>query len=44
METNQTKTYPDKTDEDRRAIAELANQIAVRYYEIPKEKRNKEYK
>ncbi len=31
---------PYETDEDRRAIAELANQIAVRYYEIPKEKRN----
>lgn len=31
---------PQETDEDMRAIAELANKIAVRYYEIPKEKRN----
>lgn len=31
---------PTETKEDQEAIAELANQIAVRYYEIPKEKRN----
>lgn len=31
---------PTETTEDQKAIAELANQIAVRYYEIPKEKRN----
>lgn len=31
---------PTETEEDIRAIAELANDIAVRYYEIPKEKRN----
>ena len=31
---------PTETVEDQKAIAELANQIAVRYYEIPKEKRN----
>ena len=31
---------PTETEEDQKAIAELANQIAVRYYEIPKEKRN----
>lgn len=30
---------PQETDEDMRAIAELANQIAVLYYEIPKEQR-----
>ena len=43
---NKVKLYfmlglPTETDEDRRAIAHLANEIAVRYYEeIPKEKRN----
>ncbi|MDD6037527.1 MAG: TIGR03960 family B12-binding radical SAM protein [bacterium] len=31
---------PGETVEDMQAIAELANDIAVRYYEIPKEKRN----
>lgn len=31
---------PQETEEDMRAIAELANKIAVRYYEIPKEQRN----
>ena len=31
---------PTETTEDMQAIAELANDIAVRYYEIPKEKRN----
>ncbi|MGN0338753.1 MAG: TIGR03960 family B12-binding radical SAM protein [Lachnospiraceae bacterium] len=31
---------PTETTEDIQAIAELANDIAVRYYEIPKEKRN----
>ncbi|MDY4839172.1 MAG: TIGR03960 family B12-binding radical SAM protein [Lachnospiraceae bacterium] len=31
---------PIETTEDMRAIAELANKIAVRYYEIPKEQRN----
>ena len=31
---------PTETVEDMQAIAELANDIAVRYYEIPKEKRN----
>lgn len=31
---------PTETNEDREAIAALANEIAVRYYEIPKEKRN----
>lgn len=31
---------PTETKEDQEAIAELANQIAVCYYEIPKEKRN----
>ncbi len=31
---------PYETQEDMRAIAELANQIAVQYYEIPKERRN----
>lgn len=31
---------PTETIEDMQAIAELANDIAVRYYEIPKEKRN----
>lgn len=31
---------PQETDEDMRAIADLANKIAVQYYEIPKEQRN----
>lgn len=31
---------PTETEDDMRAIAELANDIAVRYYEIPKERRN----
>ena len=31
---------PQETEEDMRAIAELANEIAVRYYEIPKDQRN----
>lgn len=31
---------PTETEEDMRAIPELANDIAARYYEIPKEKRN----
>lgn len=31
---------PTETEEDMRAIAELANKVAVRYYEIPKEQRN----
>lgn len=31
---------PTETEEDMRAIPELANEIAVRYYEIPKDKRN----
>lgn len=31
---------PHETDEDMQAIAELANKIAVRYYEIPKDQRN----
>lgn len=31
---------PTETEEDQRAIAELANRIAARYYEIPKEHRN----
>ena len=30
---------PQETEEDMRAIAELANEIAVRYYEIPKDQR-----
>lgn len=42
---NKVKLYfmlglPTETEEDMRAIAELANDIAVRYYEIPKEQRN----
>lgn len=42
---NKVKLYfmlglPTETEEDMRAIAELANKIAVRYYEIPKEERN----
>ena len=42
---NKVKLYfmlglPTETEEDRRAIAHLANEIAVRYYdEVPKEKR-----
>lgn len=31
---------PQETEEDMTAIAELANKIAVRYYDIPKEQRN----
>lgn len=31
---------PTETEDDMRAIAELANDIAVRYYEIPKDRRN----
>ena len=31
---------PTETEEDRQAIAELANEIAVQYYEIPKERRS----
>lgn len=31
---------PTETKEDQKAIAELANKIAARYYEIPKDKRN----
>lgn len=31
---------PTETEEDMKAIPELANEIAVRYYEIPKEQRN----
>lgn len=31
---------PTETEEDMRAIPELANDIAVRYYEIPKERRH----
>ena len=31
---------PTETEEDMRAIPELANEIAARYYEIPKDKRN----
>lgn len=42
---NKVKLYfmlglPTETEPDMRAIAELANKIAVRYYEIPKEERN----
>ncbi len=42
---NKVKLYfmlglPTETDEDRQAIAHLANDIAVRYYEIPKDQRN----
>ncbi len=42
---NKVKLYfmlglPTETEEDRRAIGELAEQIAERYYDIPKEKRN----
>jgi radical SAM family uncharacterized protein len=31
---------PTETEEDTKAIPELANEIAVRYYEIPKDQRN----
>lgn len=42
---NKVKLYfmlglPTETKEDMRAISELANDIAVRYYEIPKDQRN----
>lgn len=42
---NKVKLYfmlglPTETEDDMRAIAELANKIAVRYYEIPKEERD----
>lgn len=42
---NKVKLYfmlglPTETEEDMRAIPELANDIAVRYYEIPKDRRN----
>ena len=42
---NKVKLYfmlglPTETEEDMRAIPELADQIARRYYEIPKEQRN----
>lgn len=42
---NRVKLYfmlglPTETEEDMRGIAELANHIAERYYEIPKDKRN----
>ena len=42
---NKVKLYfmlglPTETEEDMRAIPELANEIAVHYYEIPKEQRN----
>lgn len=42
---NKVKLYfmlglPTETKEDMRAIPELANDIAVRYYEIPKDQRN----
>lgn len=42
---NKVKLYfmlglPTETQEDMRAIAKLANQIAARYYEIPKEERH----
>lgn len=42
---NKVKLYfmlgqPTETEEDMRAIGELAEKIAERYYEIPKEKRN----
>lgn len=42
---NKVKLYfmlglPTETEEDMRAIPELANDIAARYYEIPKEQRN----
>ena len=42
---NKVKLYfmlglPTETEEDRKAIAHLANEIAVKYYEIPKDQRN----
>ena len=42
---NKVKLYfmlglPTEQVDDMKAIAELANRIAVRYYEIPKDKRN----
>lgn len=42
---NKVKLYfmlglPTETEEDQKAIAHLANEIAVKYYEIPKEQRN----
>ncbi|MCR5145636.1 MAG: TIGR03960 family B12-binding radical SAM protein [Lachnospiraceae bacterium] len=42
---NKVKLYfmlglPTETEEDMRAIPELGNDIAVRYYEIPKDQRN----
>lgn len=42
---NKVKLYfmlglPTETEEDMKAIPELANDIAVRYYEIPKDRRN----
>lgn len=42
---NKVKLYfmlglPTETEEDRKEIARLANDIAVRYYEIPKDQRN----
>ena len=42
---NKVKLYfmlglPTETEEDMKAIAELADKIARRYYEIPKEQRN----
>ena len=42
---NKVKLYfmlglPTENEEDRKAIAHLANEIAVKYYEIPKDQRN----
>lgn len=42
---NKVKLYfmlglPTEDEEDRKAIAHLANEIAVKYYEIPKDQRN----
>ena len=42
---NKVKLYfmlglPTEQVDDMKAIAELANRIAVRYYEIPKDQRN----
>ena len=42
---NKVKLYfmlglPTETEEDQKAIAHLANEIAVKYYEIPKDQRN----
>ena len=42
---NKVKLYfmlglPTETEEDRKAIPRLANEIAVKYYEIPKDQRN----